>query len=414
MLKAEATYQMDVENIRKDFPILKRMVNGKPLIYFDNGATTQKPLSVIEAITRYYTHQNSNIHRGVHALSREITELYEESRKKVQQFIGARHLHEIVFTRGTTESINLVANCFAKIAHFKEGDEILVTEMEHHSNIVPWQMLCEERGLKLKYVPILENGELDREKLIQLLSDKTRLFAFTHISNTLGTINPVKELCQMAHQKNIPVLVDGAQAVAHTTVDVQELDADFYVFSGHKMFGPTGIGVLYGKEQWLQQFPPYQGGGGIIKTVSFEKTEYAESPLRFEAGTPNIEGSIGLAAAIDYIQQIGLLQIQAYEEDLLKYFAAQIKEVPGLRIIGQSGQKASVMSLVADNVHPFDVGMILDKLGIAVRTGHHCTQPLMKRYGVPGTIRASLSFYNTKEEIDVFMEGLKKAFSMLR
>ena len=407
------TLNIDFKKIREDFPILKKQVNGKPLIYFDNGATAQKPKSVIDAITKYYSEQNSNIHRGVHTLSREITIEYERAREKIQKHINAQHVHEIIFTKGTTDSINLVAHCFGKL-YVQEGDEILLTEMEHHSNIIPWQLLCEEKKAKLKVIPINDKGELILDELDQLISSKTKLIALTHISNTLGTINPVKNIIVKAHQKNIPVLVDGAQAIPHTKVDVQDLDCDFYVFSGHKVFGPTGVGILYGKEKWLNAFPPYQGGGGIIKTVTFEKTEYAETPLKFEAGTPHIEGGIGLAVALDYINNIGLENIHAYETELLHYATDLLNTIPGLRIIGTANEKASVISFVVDGIHPFDMGLILDKLGIAVRTGHHCTQPLMQHFGIPGTIRASFAFYNTKEEIDVFVEGIKKAISMLR
>ena len=404
---------IDLKKIREDFPILKKQVNGKPLIYFDNGATAQKPKAVIEAITKYYSEQNSNIHRGVHTLSREITVEYEHAREKIQKHINARYVHEIIFTKGTTDGINLVAHCFGKL-YIQEGDEILLTEMEHHSNIIPWQLLCEEKKAKLKVIPINDKGELILDELDQLISSKTKLIALTHISNTLGTINPVKAIVAKAHRKNIPVLVDGAQAIPHTKVDVRDLDCDFYVFSGHKVFGPTGVGILYGKEKWLNAFPPYQGGGGIIKTVSFEKTEYAESPLKFEAGTPHIEGGIGLAVALDYINEIGLEHIHIYETELLQYATNQLTAIPGLRIIGTAKEKASVISFIVEGIHPFDMGLILDKLGIAVRTGHHCTQPLMQHFGIPGTIRASFAFYNTKEEIDVFTEGIKKAISMLR
>ncbi len=403
----------EVQKVREDFPILSKQVNGKPLVYFDNGATSQKPQTVITAINRYYCEQNSNIHRGVHTLSREITGAYELARETIQKHLNAAYAHEIVFTKGTTDGINLIAYCFGKL-YVKEGDEILITEMEHHSNIIPWQLLCEEKKAKLKVIPINNAGELVLENLDELLSPKTRILALTHISNTLGTINPVKEIIARAHAKNIPVLVDGAQAIPHIKVDVQELDADFYVFSGHKVFGPTGVGILYGKEKWLSEFPPYQGGGGIIKTVSFEKTEYAETPLKFEAGTPHIEGGIGLAAALDYINRIGLGTIHHYETELLNYATAKLQETDGVRIIGNAKAKAGVISFVVEDLHPFDIGLILDKLGIAVRTGHHCTQPLMRRFGIPGTVRASFAFYNTTKEVDVFSESLKRAINMLR
>jgi cysteine desulfurase/selenocysteine lyase len=403
----------NIEKIRKDFPILHRQVNGKPLVYLDNGATAQKPQTVIDVLTHYYSNQNSNIHRGVHALSREITIAYEEARKTIQRHLNAEHDHEIIFTKGTTDGISLVAHCFGKL-NIKTGDEILLTQMEHHSNILPWQLLCEEKGAVIKVIPINDAGELVLEELDRLLSDRTKIIALTHISNTLGTINPVKEIIAKAHAKNIPVLVDGAQAVPHMKVDVRDLDCDFYVFSGHKVFGPTGVGILYGKEKWLNAFPPYQGGGGTIKTVSFEKTEYAETPLKFEAGTPHIEGGIGLAKALDYINGIGLDNIYAYETGLLNYATEKLIAIPGLKIIGAAKKKAGVISFIIEGLHPFDVGTILDKLGIAVRTGHHCTQPLMQCYNIPGTIRASFAFYNTKEEIDILAEGIKKAIKMLQ
>ncbi|MBL0331129.1 MAG: cysteine desulfurase [Bacteroidetes bacterium] len=404
---------MDIHKIRADFPILSRKVNGKPLIYFDNGATAQKPKSVIDAIDTYYKNQNANIHRGVHTLSQEITVAYENARSTVQKHLNAKHAHEIIFTRGTTDSINLVASSFGK-KFISKGDEILISAMEHHSNILPWQQVCEEKGAILKVIPINENGELIISEYKRLLTDKTKIVAVTHISNTLGTINPIEEIIALAHVKNIPVLVDGAQAVPHTGVDVQLLSADFYVFSGHKLFGPTGVGILYGKEKWLNELPPYQVGGGTIKTVTFEKTEYAGLPLKFEAGTPHIEGGIGLAAAIDYVNEIGLENIAAYEHELLVYATEALLKIEGVKIIGTAKEKASVISFVVDGLHPFDVGTILDQLGIAVRTGHHCTQPLMQFYKVPGTLRASFAFYNTKEEIDVFIEGLKKAINMLK
>ncbi|MFL5751974.1 MAG: aminotransferase class V-fold PLP-dependent enzyme [Bacteroidia bacterium] len=402
----------DVDAIRKDFPILSRKVNGKPLIYLDNGATAQKPQVVIDALTNYYSSQNSNIHRGVHTLSREVTTEYEHARETVQKHLNARHIHEIVFTKGTTDGISLVAHCFGRMA-IHEGDEIILSQMEHHSNILPWQLLCEEKGAKLKVIPINENGELILEAFEKLLTEKTKIIAVTHISNTLGTINPVKEIVAKAHSKNIPVLVDGAQAVPHMKIDVQDLDCDFYVFSAHKVFGPTGVGILYGKEKWLNAFPPYQGGGGTIKIVSFAKTEYAETPLKFEAGTPHIEGGIGLAKALDYINHVGLDKIYTYETELLHYATEKLKAIPRVKIIGNAKKKASVISFIVEGIHPFDVGLILDKQGIAVRTGHHCTQPLMECYAVPGTIRASFAFYNTKEEVDVLAEGLKKAIKML-
>ncbi len=404
--------QLDIEKIRADFPILSRKVNGKPLIYFDNGATAQKPKSVIDAIGNYYSNQNANIHRGVHTLSQEITVAYENARSTIQKHLNAEHAHEIIFTKGTTDSINLVASSFGKKFIF-QGDEILVSAMEHHSNILPWQQVCEERGAILKVIPINKEGELIISEYKRLLTDKTKIVALTHISNTLGTINPIEELIALAHVKNIPVLVDGAQAVPHTNVNVQLISADFYVFSGHKLFGPTGVGVLYGKEKWLTEIPPYQVGGGTIKTVTFEKTEYADLPLKFEAGTPHIEGGIGLAAAIDYVNKIGLNNIAAYENELLVYATEALGKINGVKIIGTAKEKASVISFIVDGLHPFDIGTILDQLGIAVRTGHHCTQPLMQFYGIQGTVRASFAFYNTKEEIDLFINGLERAIKML-
>lgn len=404
---------ISILDFRKDFPILSKQVNGKPLIYFDSGATAQKPKQVINAITNYYSQQNANIHRGVHTLSQEITTAYENARITVQKHINAKYSHEIIFTNGTTESINLVASTFGKI-FINAGDEIIVSEMEHHSNILPWQQLCEEKKAILKVIPINDKGELLLDEYKQLLSPKTRLIAITHVSNTLGTVNPLKEIISLAHTKNIPVLVDGAQAIPHMNVDVQDLDADFYCFSGHKVYAPTGVGILYGKERWLRKLPNYQVGGGTIKTVSFTKTEYADIPLRFEAGTPHIEGGIGLASAIDYINAIGLGNISSYEHELTQYATEKLLAIDGLKIIGNSINKASVISFVLDGIHPYDIGVILDQLGIAVRTGHHCTQPLMDKYKIPGTIRASLAFYNTKEEIDALVKGVIKAKQMLK
>ncbi|MEB0260071.1 MULTISPECIES: cysteine desulfurase [unclassified Mucilaginibacter] len=402
----------DVQKIRKDFPILLRTMNGKPLIYFDNGATTQKPKQVIDAIVKYYTGQNANIHRGVHRLSQDATDEYENARVTIQKHIGAKHEHEIIFTRGTTESINLVATAFGK-NFVNAGDEIIVSEMEHHSNILPWQQLCEEKNAVLKVIPMTDNGELRMDEYKKLLSAKTKLVAIVHVSNTLGTVNPVKDIISMAHAKNIPVLVDGAQSISHMMVDVQDLDADFYCFSGHKVYAPTGVGILYGKEAWLKKLPNYQVGGGTIKTVCFDKTEYEGSPLRFEAGTPNIEGGIGLAVALDYINDLGLENIAAYEEELLAYATEKISAIEGLRIIGTAKEKVSVLSFVVKGIHPLDIGMLLDAQGIAVRTGHHCTQPLVAHYQIPGTVRASFSFYNTKEEIDVFVNAIIKSIKRI-
>ncbi len=403
----------NIEIIRADFPILSRKVNGKPLIYFDNGATSQKPKSVIDALDNYYSNQNANIHRGVHTLSQEITLDYENARTTIQKLLNAAYSHEIIFTKGTTDGINLVATSFGK-RYVGLGDEIIVSAMEHHSNILPWQQLCDEKGAILKVIPINDAGELQLEEFKKLVNSKTKMVAISHVSNTLGTINPIKEIIKLAHAKNVPVLVDGAQAVPHTIVDVQELDCDFYCFSGHKLFGPTGIGILYGKEKWLNAMPPYQVGGGTIKTVSFEKTEYADPPLKFEAGTPHIAGAIGLAAAIDYVNAIGLNTIASYEYELLTYATEALQKIDGLKIIGTAKQKASVISFIVDGLHPFDIGTILDQLGIAVRTGHHCTQPLMARYGISGTVRVSFAFYNTKYEIDEFIEGLQRAIKMLK
>lgn len=409
---------LDVHKIRKDFPILLRTMNNKPLIYFDNGATTQKPKQVIDAIVKYYTEQNANIHRGVHSMSQDITVEYENARVTVQKHIGAKHEHEIIFTRGTTESINFIATAFGK-KFVNAGDEIVVSEMEHHSNILPWQQLCEEKNAVLKVIPISDSGELKMDEYKKLLSAKTKLIAITHVSNTLGTINPVKEMIAIAHEKylpagrQVPVLVDGAQSIPHIKVDVQDLDADFYCFSGHKVYAPTGVGILYGKEEWLKKLPNYQVGGGTIKTVSFDKSEYAESPLRFEAGTPNIEGGIALAVALDYINALGLENIAAYEHELLAYATDKLSAIENLRIIGTAKEKASVISFVVDGIHPLDIGMLLDAQGIAVRTGHHCTQPLMAHYQIPGTVRASFSFYNTKEEIDVFANAIVKSIKRI-
>jgi cysteine desulfurase/selenocysteine lyase len=405
--------RIDSEQIRADFPILSRKINGKPLIYFDSGATAQKPQQVIDVISEYYSLHNANIHRGVHTLSQEITIAYENARGTVQKHVNAAFPREIIFTKGTTDSISLVAYSFGK-KFISAGDEIIVSEMDHHSNILPWQQLCEDRGAVLKVIPINEAGELLLDKFENLLNNKTKIIAITHVSNTLGTINPVKELIRIAHSKNVPVLVDGAQAVPHLSVDVQDLDADFYCFSGHKLFGPTGIGVLYGKEKWLNAMPPYQVGGGTIKTVSFKKTEYADLPLRFEAGTPHIEGVMGLEAAINYVNKIGLKNIAVYEHELLEYASTELAKIPGVKIIGTAKEKASVISFVVEGIHSLDIGTILDQLGIAVRTGHHCTQPLMEHYCIQGTIRVSIAFYNTAQEVDELIKGLKRAIEMLR
>lgn len=403
----------DINKIRADFPILKREVNGKPLVYFDNGATTQKPKQVIDAIINYYADMNSNVHRGVHYLSQISTDAFEVTRRKTQAFINAAHEHEVIITKGTTESINIIATCYGR-TFIGEDDEIIISAMEHHSNIVPWQMLCDEKGCKLRVIPMDEHGELDQQAYKALFSERTKLVSFTYVSNALGTVNPVKEMIEVAHEHGVPVLVDGAQAIQHISVDVQDLDVDFFAFSGHKMYGPTGIGVLYGKEALLNAMPPYQGGGDMIKDVTFEKTTYNELPFKFEAGTPNIEAGICLADAFDYINNIGLAAIQAYEEELLEYAIERLSEVEGIRFIGTAHHKSSVISFVVDGIHPYDIGVILDKLGIAVRTGHHCAQPVMEQFGIPGTVRVSLAMYNTKEEVDVLTTGLQRAVNMLR
>jgi len=402
---------LDIQKIRADFPILTQKVNGKPLVYFDNGATSQKPQIVIDAEVKYYQEINANIHRGVHTLSQLATDAYEISRGKVKDHINAKFAHEVLFTSGTTFGINLVANGFASI--LKLGDEVIVSSLEHHSNIVPWQMLCEKTGAILKVIPINENGELIIEAFDALLSEKTKIVTVNHISNALGIINPIKYIIDKSHAVGAAVLIDGAQAVPHLKPDVQELDCDFYAFSGHKMCGPTGTGILYGKEEWLNKLPPYQGGGEMIKEVTFEKTTYADLPHKFEAGTPNIAGGIVLGTAIDYLNNIGFENIQQYENELLEYATKRLLEIEGLKIYGTGKNKASVVSFNIDGIHPYDIGSIIDKLGIAVRTGHHCAQPIMSFFCIPGTIRASFSFYNTKEEIDQMVEAVKKAQTML-
>jgi cysteine desulfurase / selenocysteine lyase len=401
----------NVENIRKDFPILSRKVNGKPLVYFDNAATSQTPIQVINAIVDYYSNYNANIHRGVHALSQEATDLYEQSRKKIQAHFNAKFSHEIIFTSGTTHGINLVANGFSSL--LKKGDEIIVSALEHHSNIVPWQMLCERTGALLKVIPMNLDGELIMSEYDTLLSDKTKLVFVNHVSNALGTINPIEYIIEKAHKVGAAVLVDGAQACPHLKPDVQALDVDFYVVSAHKMCGPTGVGMLYGKESWLKKLPPYQGGGEMIAEVTFEKTTYAELPHKFEAGTPNICGGIVFGTAIDYMNAIGFDTIATYEHELLEYATKKLLDIEGLKIYGTSKHKTSVISFNLEGIHPYDVGTILDKLGIAVRTGHHCAQPIMDYFKIPGTVRASFAFYNTKAEIDTLVEGVKKAKMML-
>lgn len=402
---------LDIQKIRADFPILSQKVNGKPLVYFDNGATSQKPKVVIDAISKYYSEINANIHRGVHTLSQLATDAYEVSRGKIQQHINAKFSHEVIFTSGTTHSINAVANGFASI--LKVGDEILVSALEHHSNIVPWQMLCERTGATLRVIPMNGNGELMMSEFDRILSQKTKIVAVNHISNALGTINPIEYMIEKAHQVGAAILIDGAQATPHLKPDVQALDCDFYVFSGHKICGPTGVGILYGKEDWLRKLPPYQGGGEMIATVSFEKTTYADLPHKFEAGTPNIEAGIVLGTAIDYLNEVGFENIANYEHKLLVYATEKLLEIEGLKIYGTAKEKASVISFNIECIHPYDIGTIIDKLGVAVRTGHHCAQPIMDFYQIPGTIRASFAFYNTKEEIDIFVEAVKKAKMML-
>ena len=401
----------DVQKIRADFPILSQKVNGKPLVYFDNGATSQKPQVVIDAISKYYSEINANIHRGVHTLSQLATDAYEISRNTVQKHLNAKHNHEIIFTSGTTFGINLVANGFGSL--LKAGDEVMVSALEHHSNIVPWQFLCERTGAKLVVIPMNLKGELIMSEFDELLSDRTKIVAVNHISNALGTINPIEYIIKKAHQVGAAVLIDGAQATPHLKPDVQALDCDFYVFSGHKICAPTGVGILYGKEEWLRKLPPYQGGGEMIAEVTFEKTTYADLPHKFEAGTPNISGGIVLGTAIDYMNSIGFENIASYEQELLEYGTKRLLEIEGLTIYGTSENKASVISFNIEGIHPYDIGTIIDKLGIAVRTGHHCAQPIMNFFNIPGTIRASFAFYNTKEEIDIFVEAVKKAHMML-
>ena len=402
---------LDIQKIRADFPILSEKVNGKPLVYFDNGATSQKPQIVIDAEAKYYQEINANIHRGVHTLSQLATDAYEISRVKIQHHINAKFSHEVLFTSGTTHGINLVTNGFASI--LKPGDEVVVSSLEHHSNIVPWQMLCEKTGATLRVIPMNEDGELIMEAFDALLSEKTKVVTVNHISNALGIINPIKYIIEKAHAVGAAVLIDGAQAVPHLKPDVQDLDCDFYAFSGHKMCGPTGTGILYGKEAWLNKLPPYQGGGEMIKEVTFEKTTYADLPHKFEAGTPNIAGGIVLGTAVDYLNNIGFHNIHKPEEHLLEYATKRLLEIEDLKIYGTGKNKASVISFNIDGIHPYDIGSIIDKLGIAVRTGHHCAQPIMNFFCIPGTIRASFSFYNTKEEIDVMVEAVKKAKTML-
>lgn len=402
---------IDIQRIREDFPILKKEIYGRPLVYLDNAATTQKPSCVVEMIEKGYYDCNANIHRGVHFLSQQATEAHESARKVVQRFINAEHPHEVIFTRGTTEAINLVAHSFG-LGLCKEGDEIIVSQMEHHSNIVPWQLIREIRGIKLRVVPFDEKGVLLVDEYRKLFSEKTKMVAITHVSNALGTVNPIRHLVEIAHSHGVPVLVDGAQSVPHCKIDVQDLDVDFLAFSGHKIYGPTGIGVLYGKEKWLEKLPPYQGGGEMIKKVTFEKTTYNELPFKFEAGTPDYIGSTALASALDYVSEIGMENIAAHEKELLSYATLRMREVDGLRFVGESPEKSGLISFLLGNIHPYDTGSILDKLGVAVRTGHHCAEPVMDAFGIEGTVRASFAIYNTKEEVDVLIAGLERVNKM--
>ena len=401
----------DINKVRQDFPILSREVYGKPLVYLDNAATTQKPLCVLDAMREEYLNVNANVHRGVHYLSQQATDLHEAAREKVRKFINARKTEEIVFTRGTTEAINLVASSFCE-SQMKEGDEVLVTDMEHHSNIVSWQLQAMKRGIVVKHIPITDEGELCLDQLESLISERTRIISVAHVSNVLGTVNPVEEIIKTAHAHNIPVLVDGAQSTPHFSVDVQAMDCDFFAFSGHKMYGPTGIGVLYGKEEWLEKLPPYQGGGEMIDKVTWEKTTFERLPFKFEAGTPDYVATHGLATAIDYITSVGLENITAHEQELTRYCMEQLKTINGMRIFGEAEHKDAVVSFLVGDIHHLDMGTLLDRLGIAVRTGHHCAQPLMDRLGISGTVRASFALYNTKEEIDVLVNGIRRVSRM--
>ncbi len=403
---------MAISDLRQQFPILSRTVKGKPLVYFDNAATSQKPQVVIDALMHYYTHYNANIHRGIHTLAEEATMAYEATRRTAQEFINAASEEEIIFTRGTTEGINLVAYTWGR-QNIMAGDEIIISGMEHHSNIVPWQILCEEKAAVLKVIPVNDNGELLMDAYKALLSNKTKLVSVVHVSNSLGTVNPIKEIIEAAHQVNAKVLIDGAQSAVHLDIDVQEMDCDFFAFSGHKVYGPTGVGVLYGKKELLNSMPVFQGGGEMIKEVTFQKTTYNDLPYKYEAGTPNIADTIALKAALDFIKETGKSNIRAHEEELLAYATAQLQAIPGLTIIGNAKEKVSLVSFIINNIHPQDVGVLLDNQGIAVRTGHHCTQPLMARFGIPGTIRASFALYNQKEEIDALITGLHKTIKML-
>ena len=411
MAEQQTLVPYEVDRIRDDFPILSRTVYGKPLVYLDNGATTQKPRAVVEAITEEYYSVNANVHRGVHFLSQRATELHEASRETVRRFINARSTNEIVFTRGTTESINLLAYSYGE-ACLKAGDEVILSTMEHHSNIVPWQLLQARKGIVLKVIPMNDRGELLLDAYRELFTERTRLVCVAHVSNVLGTVNPVKEMIRTAHSHGVPVLVDGAQSIPHMPVDVQELDADFYVFSGHKVYGPTGVGVLYGKEDWLDRLPPYQGGGEMIQHVSFERTTFNELPFKFEAGTPDYIGTTALARALDYVTALGMDRIAAHEHDLTTYAMERLRQVPGMRIFGEAAEKGSVISFLVGDIHHFDMGTLLDRLGIAVRTGHHCAQPLMQRLGIEGTVRASFGLYNTRQEVDALVDGVVRVSRM--
>jgi cysteine desulfurase / selenocysteine lyase len=405
--KPQATHEFDVDRVRHDFPILSRPINGKKLVYLDNAATSQKPETVIGAITRYYEQQNANIHRGVHYLSAQATDAHEAARQAVQRFLNAADVREIIFVRGATEAINLVAHTYGR-THVGEGDEVLITAMEHHSNIVPWQILCEEKRAHLKVAPINDHGEVRLDAFAKLLGPRTKIVAVTHVSNALGTVNPIRHMIELAHAVNVPVLVDGAQAVPHLSVDVRALDCDFYAFSGHKVYGPTGIGVLYGKAALLEAMPPYQTGGEMISSVTFEKTTYNKLPFKFEAGTPDIAGAIGLHAALEYLNDLGMNNVAAHEHDLLDYATEAVAAIPGVRLIGTALERASVLSFVLEGVHPHDIGTILDQKGIAVRTGHHCAQPVMDRFGIPATARASFALYNTRDDVDTLVQGIRK------
>ncbi len=403
--------EFNIHKIREDFPIIKREVYNKPLVYFDNAATTQKPQTVIDAIVRYYSEDNSNIHRGVHYLSQISTLAFEDTRKNFQEYINAKHHYELIFTKGTTDAINLVANSYGKV-FVNEGDEVIISALEHHSNLVPWQNLCEQKKARLRIIPVNENGEIIFDEFVNLLNERTKLVSVAHVSNALGTVNPIKKIIDKAHEFNVPVLIDGAQGLAHYKIDVQELDCDFYAFSGHKFYAPMGVGMLYGKEEWLNKMVPYQFGGEMVDQVSFEKTSYNELPFKFEAGTPNVDAVIGMNAALEYVKDIGVENIAAYESELLSYATGELSKIEGVRIIGTAREKASVLSFLIGDIHPYDAGMIIDRLGIAVRTGHHCAQPILDSFNIPGTVRASFAVYNTKEEINRLVQAVIQVKNM--